>query len=201
MREYYIRFLKEMQGKVFEFGKTQIIVAIGAGVVTAALTAIRQQAPLSVALWSVGLALIGYLVMLVLFFIRAVFNAPVSLDRQRAATQEKLEREIWTLTQALSRNPHEEQLEGKVRTAIEGLNEAGREALRWLLDSGGANMGHIHAAGFREGLNELAPVMNPVQLLIGSPQGTDTFFQINPNLKSAVKNVLFPPDRPTLPVR
>lgn len=200
MREYYARFFQEIRREVFIFWKAQVGVSAGAAIVAAIANSVRQQSSINIALWSLGLAVVGYLAMVAIFCIFAIMSAPVVLDRQRAAVIATANQSIEALRDVLSRkHPYNEQLEEKVTTAITGLSEAGRAALRWLFDNGGASYGHIFAGGFQEGVKELTPIMNPVRLLIGSPEATGTFFQINPNIKDAVRNVLYPPPRPVAP--
>lgn len=68
------------------------------------------------------------------------------------------------------------------------LSEPGQQALRWLLDASRAELGTIFAAGFEGGFRELISTVTPLQLVV--PAGDS--FEINPGLRLAVRNVLYP---------
>jgi hypothetical protein len=106
------------------------------------------------------------------------------------------DKQIARLQEALAkRHPHDEELEAKVRARVDGLSEAGQQALRWLFDTSGAELGTIIAAGKRGGFNELISTVTPVQLVIC----TGRIFRINPRLGPALRNVLYSPDGPVTP--
>jgi hypothetical protein len=103
------------------------------------------------------------------------------------------DKEIIGLQEALAkRHPYDEELEAKVRVRVDMLGEPGRQALRWLLDATGAELGTIFAAGLEVGFRELISTVTPVQLVVR----TGDSFEINPSLRLAVTNVLYPTIRP-----
>lgn len=68
---------------MFLFWKAHIGVSVAAGIIAAVANAIRQQTKVEIALWSIGLAIVGYLTILGLFSIWATMCTPVKLDQQR----------------------------------------------------------------------------------------------------------------------
>jgi hypothetical protein len=119
--------------------------------------------------------------------IRAAEHARNVSARQSGDKDKKIAR----LRDALfKRHPHDEELEVQIRARVEGLSEAGREALKWLFYTSRAELGTIIAAGKRDGFDELISTVTPVQLVIR----TGDLFQINPRLRAALRNVLYPPD-------
>jgi hypothetical protein len=85
MREYYARFFREVRAQMFIFWKAQIGVGAVAGTISAIVNAIRQQSDLGVALWSIGIAVLGYIVILLGSTLFAAVRAPIKLEEEANA--------------------------------------------------------------------------------------------------------------------
>lgn len=76
---------------MFIFWKAQIGVSIGAGIISALTNAIQHESKIGVALWSIGISICGYVVMLLGFSLVAFVRAPFKLDATaRTAHAEQL---------------------------------------------------------------------------------------------------------------
>lgn len=139
-----------------------------------------------------------------------------NLDRQRKAELQAKEndlaktrtREIELKELLSAKHPHDEYLQSAVSDALGRLSDRERDFVRWLLDATRAGQGQIHEAGFTshvEALGVLRKTAN-IQLLTydsfrpGNGQvEMDRFYQINPGLVNALRNVLHSPLRPVTP--
>ena len=221
MGEYYARFFREVRRQVFIFWKAQVAVSISAGFIAAVTNAIREQTPFSVAVWSVSIAVIGYLVVLGLASIGAVMLAPVNLDRQRIdeirRQREDGERQIAfhrddsreqcigrlkaesALEQERARkHPHDEHLSRTIGEALQKLDPHEREFIRHLLDVHKMNNADIHNAGFNRVPNMILGKTGGLLLhFVPYCPGNgliemDRTYSINPETQDAIKNILYP---------
>ena len=136
MREYYVRFVKEVGRCVFIFWKAQVAGGMFAGVVTAIISgAIGISLP-RVVTRSVAAVVCGYLALLGIAFIRAIMRAPVNLDQKRsaeialarAAHQKSTEQAQFLLAENIElqkpkRPKHEQIRYEKAQSAIKGMAE------------------------------------------------------------------------------
>ena len=133
MREYYGRFWREVRRTVFIFWKAQIGVGLASGVITAILGFIKGLVPVELGLLSVGLVIAGYLSVLGIFFICSVFTAPVTLDSQRRADEDKLSRRVEELTAARKVEPWERAQRHIVVEVLDQFTEEDKAVVRYAL--------------------------------------------------------------------
>ncbi len=209
MREYYARLFREARVQVFVFWKAQVAVSIGAGILSTVANSIRQQSPLGVALWTVGMATVGYLVMLAFFSVCAMMVAPVTLDRRRVEEVEQAraiasERgtEISALRQSLSqKHPADEHQE---RIATEALRDFAPDQIKfvkWMLLHGEVPDHKLQESGIDQLTINDTLYKGRKRLLFNDrrdPRGT-IHTKINDELKSILRDILYPPDRPVTP--
>jgi hypothetical protein len=213
MREYYSRFWREVRRSVFVLWKAQIGVGLFAGVISAIVTAIRQQSPLGVALWSIAISVIGYLTFLTLALMYSMLFAPVRLDQQRESEIQGKDAQVRAkqarvieLEDALSRkHPRDEHREQLVASVLGNLEEDDRQFLTWLLHAGRSGRQAIGMAGFgnipEQTRDRTASISLVTVEIIYSANGLverDRYYQINPQLEAALTDLLHPP-RPVAP--
>lgn len=190
---------------MFTFWQAQIGVSLGAGVITAMVSTIRQQASWDVALWSIGVVVIGYLVMLGIFFICAVMCAPVTLDRHRAEEIQNKEVALKLAHEQLSRKyPADEHQERFVRDALNNFSPGAIRLMKWLLNVGEIPFDLLDKSKLpREHIDEALMWGRRTTLLaereLGGTGWRYNHVRINDELKNAVKDVLHPPPRPVTP--
>ena len=96
------------------------------------------------------------------------------------------------------KHPHDEKKESDIRTALDGITETQRDTFAWLLDAGEANRGTLQMRGLDAdsfynrrdfprllGFKSFRPGNGTVEM--------DRFYYINPEMKDALRNVLYPP--------
>jgi hypothetical protein len=223
MREYYARLFREIRREVFVFWKAQIGVGLLSGTITAIANAIRQQSALSVAIWSIGIAIAGYLALLLLFGIWATVRAPAKLDGQKQTDIEALDRRSKTairerenelasakereseLKQLLSaKHPHDEHKLKIVGDVLATLTEKEREFVAWLLTMDSAGGNEVQKAGFRLVVQEVEAKQAATHLvmhdIIRAGNGTEVErrFKINQQFAPTLRDILYP-SRPVTP--
>jgi hypothetical protein len=222
MREYYARLFREVKRRVFAFWKAQIFVSLGAGALSAIATAIRQQSGIEIAVWCIGIAVGGYLLILGIYSAFAIIIAPVELDRQRATETHNLMEEhfgqintrdsvIAQQSQAIAerdaalsaKHPHDEHRENQVKEALAKLDVQEQKFIGWLLDVGEATNYIVQTAGFRDVATSVLDKTNLVKFRpVKDGNGlweSDRIHHINPVYLDSLRNVLHPPSRPVTP--
>ena len=210
MHDYYARLFREMNRGLLRFSKQQIGVSLMVGIASAFVgehlgtinpNLVRRSALVSVACYAVifiGRALWGIII------------TPVKLDQQRVAEIQSRNSEIRTkqdrvtaLEEALSKkHPHDEHKERQLLTLLGSFTEKERDALSWLLDNGETrdhdlpNTDDTHEAINKGCKTSPQLVIRRIEHL---PGGNPSYYRINPNYESAIRDFFHPPSRSVRP--
>ena len=219
MREYYARLFREARRNVFVFWKAQIGVSVAAGIISAVMTYIKQRSPLDVALWSIGLAVGGYLLVLGVYSICALMTAPVNLDKQRKREfeqiEERLDSEVRERDSIISKHrdtiaekdaallrkhPADEHKEHVVREALADFSSGSRQFMVWLLARGEVSPHLLRFSGVHlEEINEAMSKGRMRSLIVDRHDKGVVFSKINEELRDALRNEFHSSDRPVTP--
>ena len=204
MREYYARLFGEARQRVFIFWKAQIGVSLGAGIIAAAVNAIRQQTPLGVTFWSVGIAIVGYFIILAVFSIFALMCAPVSLDRKRVGEIDTLSTTLKSQQEAMeslrlttARDPAKEHHYQQAKDGLTKVSAQARGLLKhlWTVGQIKAHPKDIKALGMThldtQTAFEQLRSADLVTVETGYQNGAYEIWSVSPGFKDVLGQLLF----------
>lgn len=155
----------------------------------------------------------GYLLLYGIEFTwKLLFQAPSALDERRkseillvkdSALKEVLTRDeqISSLRSILAaKHPHDDHKEEVARELFARLSPQEKETIKFLLDAGEASRGMLQSHGLNAdpivAKSELSPLLAYRSIRPGNRTvETDRSYYINPEMKDALRNVLYPPPR------